>query len=87
MHGSMYLAQQVSQVLDLSTMRPQALDDVAIQNFLHVQQSLRQLLILLGKLLVLLCQVLNAVRLLVIPHGAHVGGDKEDWAGERRLEA
>lgn len=87
MHGGVYLAQNGSQVLDFRTMRPQALDDVPIQYLLHVQQLLRQLLILLGKLLVLLCQALNVVRLLMVPDGAHIGGDEKNRASERRLKA
>lgn len=68
-------------------MRLQTLRDVKIEHLLHIQELPRQLLVLLGKLLVLLPQRLDAIRLQVIPHRTHIGRNEEDWTCERRLEA
>jgi hypothetical protein len=57
-------------------MRLQALRDMLIEQLLHIQQPLCQLRALLGELLVLPTQGLDAIRLLVIAQRADVGGDK-----------
>ncbi len=73
--------------MQLVAVRLQALGDVAVEDLLHVQEALHQLLILLGQLFVLPAEVFDAVSLLVVAHCANVGGDEENRPGERRLEA
>lgn len=60
---------------------------MAIHNLLHAQEALRQLRILLGEVLVLFPQTLDAISLLVIAYCANVGRNEENRASKRRLKA
>ena len=84
--GGMHLTHQYPQAVQLVGMRLQALRDMAIQQFFHLHEPLKQLRVLLGKLLVLLPQALDAIRLLVIAQRADIGRDEEDRTCERRLK-
>lgn len=82
----MHLAQQNAQVVDFLAVRFETRGDVFVEQLLHAEQALRQLLVLLVQRLTLFGQTLDPIGLLVVAHRADIRRDQQDWTCERRLE-
>jgi hypothetical protein len=85
--GGVDRADHHSQLAQLGSVRAQALADVLVEQLLDVHQALDQIAVLRGEVFIPKRELLDAVGLRVVANGANVGGDEQDRARERRLEA